>query len=340
MTKIGLAGYNTAQGLGYVNRDIARHLGIDRWLVGQHPRFPSLKPIEGIRSHEATRMKISPGTMRRWMNGLDVLLFVENVNSFEDLPRVAKEMGIKVVCTPMVEWIKPEKDWPKRVDLWLAPTGFSFSQLMSREVGGRVEHCPWPIDTTQFEFKQRETCNRFVYAHGNGGPHDRKGGTIVADAARLVPHIPITVYSQVQDGFHSGLNRDVDWPNSIDFRGSSKCPADIYSDGDVFLMPSRFDGLGLQLYESQAAGMPLVCTDGPPMNEANPWVRLPCTPSRVDLAYRYASWDVTPETLASTMESLVGRDIREESIAAYHWVVQNRDWIRRSKQIREMVTDA
>jgi len=46
--KIGLFGFNTAQGLGYVNRDIAKHLGIDRWMVAKHPRFPTLPLLDSV----------------------------------------------------------------------------------------------------------------------------------------------------------------------------------------------------------------------------------------------------------------------------------------------------
>jgi len=335
--KIGLFGFNTAQGLGYVNRDIAKHLGIDRWIVAKHASFPTLPLIDSVTNYVAGSGSISQRKSSQWIKGLDVLIFVETVKTMEYLPEYARSIGIKTVCVPMVEWLRMEKDWTRHVDLWLAPTAFSYSQLMTLQVTGEVKYCPWPIDTSAFEFRQRHVCERFVYAHGNGGPYDRKGGALIAEAASIVPDIPLTVYSQVQDGYHSGRNRGVVWPPSIDFRGSTKTPADLYRDGDVFIMPSRFEGLGLQLYECQAAGMPLIGTDGPPMNEANPWKRLPCTPSRVDLAYPYASWDVSPETIADAMRATIGKDISQASRDARDWVVANRDWTAAASQIRAML---
>ena len=41
----------------------------------------------------------------------------------------------------------------------------------------------------------------------------------------------------------------------------------LFADSDVCLAPSRWEGLGLHLYEATAFGMPIVTNDNPPMNE-------------------------------------------------------------------------
>jgi glycosyltransferase involved in cell wall biosynthesis len=41
----------------------------------------------------------------------------------------------------------------------------------------------------------------------------------------------------------------------------------LFSAGDVCLAPSRWEGLGLHLYEAMAFGMPVITNDFPPMNE-------------------------------------------------------------------------
>jgi len=257
----------------------------------------------------------------------------------EHIPEIANKMGVKVVCVPMVECVNLGGPWAKYVDTWLAPTAFSYSQLQMLDCPGNVKYCPWPIDTGAFEYRQRRTCNRFVYAQGNGGRDDRKGGLIMAEVARMAPDLPITIYSQVQKGYTSGANHiPTVWPDGVDFRGAADSPGDIYREGDVFVMPSRFEGLGVQLLECQAAGMPLMCTDGPPMNEKNPWVRLPCTPNRLDLAhYRYASWDVSPESVIKAMRKALGTDISQASRDARDWVVAHRDWTTLAPHIRGLL---
>jgi glycosyltransferase involved in cell wall biosynthesis len=41
----------------------------------------------------------------------------------------------------------------------------------------------------------------------------------------------------------------------------------LYNCGDVYVYPSRLDGIGLTLAEASASGMPVITTDAPPMNE-------------------------------------------------------------------------
>lgn len=335
--RIGLVGFNTAQGLGYVNRDIAKHVELDRWIVTDHSRFPMLDLPDGVDARPCP-WKATDDEIREWLDGLDVVVFVEVVQ--DNLPRIAQEMGIKTVCIPMVEWLPTENQWTKHIDLWLAATLHSYNQLLAVGVKGEIAYCPWPIDVDAFDFRQRTQCERYVFAHGNGGPRDRKGGKIVAEAARLAPDIPLIVYSQVQDGLTSSLTEDVQWPDTVDFRGSTPTPADLYRDGDVFILPSRWEGLGLQLFECQAAGMPLITTDAPPMNEANPWRRLPSTPKRVRLSHDYPSHDVSPEELVRVMRDNFGADIAAASRSARGWVAANRDWKHRAKAIHDTIANA
>lgn len=41
----------------------------------------------------------------------------------------------------------------------------------------------------------------------------------------------------------------------------------LFAAADVCVAPSRWEGLGLHLYESMALGLPVICNDDPPMNE-------------------------------------------------------------------------
>lgn len=295
-----------------------------------------LPPIEGVNSNSVPA-QLSDASLRERLEGLDIVVFAETAS--DNLPRVARSMGIKTVCIPMVEWLPMDREWTQHIDLWLAATQFSFNQLLTLGVKGNVVYCPWPIDAQAFEFQQRTKCERFVFAHGNGGPRDRKGGRAMAEAARMAPDIPLIVYSQVQHGFRSTLTDDVEWPDTVDFRGAVDSPAALYQEGDVFVLPSRWEGLGLQLFESQASGMPLITTDGPPMNEANPWKRLPCTPRKVHLSHDYVSFDVSPETIVETMRASLGADIAEASRAAREWVIEHRDWSKRAPAILKAILE-
>ena len=329
--RIGLVGYNTAQGLGYVNRDIAQWLDVHDWIITKHPRFPMLDRPKS--QYQIADMQIPDDELRERLQGLDVVMFVEVCPP--NLPRVAKSLGIKTVCVPMVEWLPLQEGWTQSIDLWIAPTLFSYSQLVTRGVRGDVRYTPWPIDTSRFAFRQRKKLERYVFAHGNGGPRDRKGGKLLAEAAAMVPEIPLIVYSQQNQ---SGQAESVQWPNHVDFRGDAKTPADLYAGGDCMIMPSRWEGLGLQLYECQAAGLPLITTGAPPMTEANPWRTMPPTPTIKHLTHDMPSWNVAPVDIAAAMRDALGADIRQASEAARAWVVEHRDWSRSAEAIRSLIT--
>jgi 1,2-diacylglycerol 3-alpha-glucosyltransferase len=74
--------------------------------------------------------------------------------------------------------------------------------------------------------------------------HDRKQLKPARKAARRDPRIEILVEDQ-----------------------STSDHLQTFADCDVCLTPSRWEGLGLPLYEATAFGMPIITNDDPPMNE-------------------------------------------------------------------------
>ena len=90
----------------------------------------------------------------------------------------------------------------------------------------------------------------------------------------------------------------------------------MYDDGDVCVQPSHWEGLGLQLIECQAAGLPLVTTDAPPMNELHPLRTVPVAATEIVSVqgnHVFTSHRLSPEDLASTLEPLYGCDISQAS---------------------------
>ena len=149
----------------------------------------------------------------------------------------------------------------------------------------------------------------------------RKGVSIVAEAARLAPEVPIVVRSQ------SGTLPPFP-PNVVVRLADLDDPAALYDEGDVCIQPSRWEGLGLSLLESQACGLPLVTTDAPPMNEYQPLLRLPCVTSKAQLSGFQVidQHEADPQALANVLRSLHGADIRAASRAARTYVEQTHSW--------------
>ena len=156
---IGLVGWDTATGLGYLNHDLAAHLGIDRWLIPPHPRLPAAdRPSVHVRRD---RLQTPPDDqqLKTWLRGLDWLLFVERP-ILPSLVRIAAHSGVGVACVPMWEWVQPDLEWLQFVDLMICPTRHALLQMVDWKrrygFGWDAIHIPWPIDAERFQFRERE----------------------------------------------------------------------------------------------------------------------------------------------------------------------------------------
>ena len=344
--KVGLVGWNTASGLGYVNRDIAAHFPLAKWLVPRHQEFPTLPRPRAACPIDLVPLALEPSQLRLWLRGLDWVLFVE-LPYLERLAQHAHELGINVACVPMWEWTDLGQDWLNYVDLMLCPTRHAFQLLNDWKArfgfAWDVLSVPWPVDAERFRFRERERCRRFLFVNGTGGhrarkrdgsrtAYQRKGIELVLDTARLVPKIPWVVYSQI------GALPAV--PGNVEVRRPPAANERLYDDGDVCVQPSHWEGLGLQLLECQAAGLPLVTTDAPPMNEFQPLRAVAAADTELVSAYRnhvFPSHNVSPADLARAVESLYETDIAEASRQARRFVQREHSWTSATRLLEQVL---
>jgi glycosyltransferase involved in cell wall biosynthesis len=336
--RVGLVGWNTPTGLGYQNRDIAEHLPVSRWLAVRHPCIGRLSRPSFRGEYLAPWLRtVSPRAQRAWLAKLDWLLFVEQPCVPGILQR-AHDMGVTVACVPNWEFLTPGTHWLPYVDQMICPTETAYHMLSRwrRELGFAwdVVHVPWPIDHRRFPFRRRERCRRFLFVNGTGGakpwrldgsrtPYRRKGMHLIAATARLLPRVPFLVYSQIGDLPPMSDN--------VEVRPAPKSNSDLYHDGDVCVLPSHWEGLGLQLLECQAAGLPLVTTDAPPMNECRPFrtVRAAAIePVFINGDQPVPSHLIRPEDLAAVLDEIYDSDIRDASEQARAYVERERSWDR------------
>lgn len=336
--RVGLIGWNTRTGLGYQNRDLAVHLPVARWLAPRHPRLPTLSRPRMSGEYRTSGCRgIAARELRAWLSGLDWLLFVEQPY----LPRAAqhaREMGISVACVPNWEWLTIGLDWLPYVDLMICPTRIAYRMLRQwrRDLGFAwdVVYLPWPIDPERFSYRRRERCRQFLFVNGTAGvrarradgsetSYHRKGVELIVATARLLKSVPLLVYSQ---------DRDLPAvPDNVEIRRAPNENRDLYLDGDVCVQPSHWEGLGLQLLECQAAGLPLVTTDAPPMNECQPFRAVPAAETELVFVYGDQPVDshvIRPEALAEALHEIHGRDLREASQQARTYIEQERSWLR------------
>jgi glycosyltransferase involved in cell wall biosynthesis len=344
--KVGLIGWNTPTGLGTMNRDLVRQGLVDRWLVvDYHQRKPLPVPtgnclVKSVPSDPD--IDLGP-----WLAGLDWLIFVEHCY-LEHTARQAHDHGVRVALIPMWELTHPQHEWLLFVDLVICPHLWSYRVFRSwKERYGAVwdvVYIPWPIDFPRLPFRQRRRCRRFLFINGTGGCRARllqngsgtprrKGIDLVLDAASLLPSVPFLVYTQVR------LHRMC--PPNVELRTERLSRAELYREGDVCLQPSLWEGLGLQLLECQAAGMPLVTTDAPPMNEFSPLRVIPVHQTRVASIgdfHPFTANYMRPEDLAAILKDLRCADISDASLAAREYIEREHSWVSAIESFRNLLS--
>lgn len=310
LSTIGLIGYNAPTGLGELNRQIAEYCNIQHWLVKPHKSLGAL-PVVGVPSTVCKR-GVSH-TYRKALADCDVVLFCETPY-YSDLPQHAKQMGKRVVCVPMFEWLGSE-EWVKHVDLFISPTQQCHDRIR--------DHLPsvlfkWPFDTNRFKFRKRTHVENFLYVGGNGGWKGRKGQAVIDQALEIWPELPLIRFNQKTNPVKSN--------------------ADLYIQGDVLLCPHRLDGLGLEPMEALASGMPIVSTDGKPWNEL-PNLRLidSVETSIPKSGIGEVPWhEPSAEHIVELCRNLVGKNIAKHSRSARKFA-EAASWASRVAEFEKLV---
>lgn len=329
---VGLVGWNTAQGLGYLNRALVKHLPIHRWIIPTHPRFPELDVPSTVDTIHVP-LDADQHRLRETCANLHWMMFCE-LPYIQSYAGIIRECGTQVACIPMWEWLHEDLDWLKFVDLFICPNQYCYDMLSQwrKKLGYKWDMVmlPWPIDTDDFVFQPRTQCRSFLFNNGTGGGmayrrdggrhQPRKGVEVVLHAAKRVPHIPIFLRTQTTELPVCPANVTV-LQGEADNLG-------LYSVGDVAVQPSLYEGLGLQCLESQACGLPLITTNAPPMTEYKAIRTVRCSPTE-GRCYGERWIPVylpDPEDLAKHMSELFESDISQASAAARAFIEEEHSW--------------
>jgi hypothetical protein len=316
MSRIGLVGYCCQSGLGELNRQIDQHVPLAHWLVVPHKEFGCQAPVNAPSSRYG---EVAAGALFA-REQADRVIFCEHPY-FAHLPQLCRENKRPMICVPMQEWLSDQAEqWG--VSRFLCPTEHCYNQFKDRLP---CVYFPWPVDIERFTFKPRYACKRFVFINGHGGSLGRKGGNIVQRLRHSWPDIPIAIYSQ----------KKLDWASTA----APESNAELYAEGDVLLVPHCVDGIGLEILEAAASGMPVISTNGEPWNEYPALERINSRVERKRIG-RQVDWYV-PDALhlLDICRRWLGKDISEASVAARQWAEQ-RSWGRQREKFIQLVESA
>jgi glycosyltransferase involved in cell wall biosynthesis len=220
----------------------------------------------------------------------------------------------------------------------------------------QVLYCPWGTDIDMFKPKKTEPRPlTFIISAGWDGSYakgaswlDRRGaGLTLKSFSRTKGECKLVVLSQVPISecpqmWEEIVNNDI----RIEFICGSFSPTP-YHLGDVYVYPSRLDGIGLTLPEALSAGLPAITTDCSPMNE---FVKNDINGTLVSVekycgrpdGYFWAESICNEESLIMSFEKYIKNPdlVTIEGKEARRIAEKELSWSRNSKDLSDFITNA
>jgi hypothetical protein len=253
---------------------------------------------------------------------IDDLLDCDKIIMFEtpfdwSIISKARKVGCKTILIPMYECTN--NPLPYIPDVIISPslldqTYFTTSRFMQI-----------PVDV---KWKQRDKALVFVHNAGNGGLGGRNGTKELLEAMQYVQSpIELIIRSQVPI-------KETNDPRIKYEIGDCK---DLWSVGDVFVFPEKFNGLSLPLQEAFASGMMVMATDRFPMHT---WLPTECLIpvkkyKKERISVEFDSAVIDPKDVAHTIDSWYNTNITRFSLLGKEFGEKN-NWSNLKQQWKEV----
>lgn len=288
----------TEQGLGYLAKSFYDNGVIDLVSIKKHSTR--------VNHYEWYPENVSQEIL---LEKCDTLIFFETPFDWKIIVK-ARERGIKTILIPMYECTnfpfpyEPDEIWcPSELD-------YKFYKDNGQE---NIKLIQIPVNV---EWRKRSIAKTFVHNAGNGGLGGRNGTKELIEAMKYVNSpIKLIIRSQVPI-------KQINDPR-IEYRIGNF--DDIWSKGDVFIFPEKFNGLSLPLQEAFASGMLVMTTDRFPNNSYLP--KEPLIPvsgyhkERISVEFECA--EIDPKEIAKCIDYWYNQDIEKFSLKGLEYNLKN-----------------
>lgn len=295
--KVGAVVLATSQGLGFLAKDFYDNGLINKVYIHEHTSRTNHREWYARQS-----IVSSPEVL---LEECDTIIFFEEVWDWKIIPK-AREKGIKTVL--MVDYECTRHPLPYYPDVIWSPS------LLDQQYYPESVFITVPVPN-HIKWKLRSKARLFVHNGGNGGLGGRNGTRELIEAFKHVK-------SDARLLIRSQIPIDSNNPK-IEVRIGTF--DDIWSEGDVFIFPEKFNGLSLPLQEAYASGMLVMCGDRFPMNTWLP--REPLIPvkeyKKLKMAVELDYAVINSIDIANKIDEWYDRDIESFSLKGKEWGEKN-----------------
>jgi glycosyltransferase involved in cell wall biosynthesis len=285
-----------------------------------------------------------------WIQKEKIELIIFNEQHYWQPIIWAKELGIKVVA--YIDYYKEDTVEAFGIydQIW-CNTKRHFSVF---EHFPQAKYIPWGTDINVFspqEVERKHKIDPVNFFHSAGLSPIRNGTDIFIKAAvelaKTTVNFKVLIHTQVS--LEEKLPKLAKEVNYLKEKGiltvvfETVSAPGLYHLGDVYVYPSRLEGIGLTIAEALAVGLPTIVTDEQPMNEfSSPF----CQTIEVDKRYARADGYYWPQSIAS-YEDLAKKmaiylnevDFAQMKLQVRKYAVENLSWHKNSEVLGKLVTE-
>jgi glycosyltransferase involved in cell wall biosynthesis len=283
--RIGLLAYASKTGLGYQTLEFARHVQCEKILISDLSRLNGMPVDLSWYDSLCENVRVCDGIPQDdendWVaDGVDVLFVCETPlhwGMFEQ----ARKKNVKIILQYNYEFLS----YIKRFDLPFPNVLASPSYWMIDEVKklniAPVHYLPVPVCADDFKFRVFDQLDTIFHVTGRPAANDRNGTSLFLKMAEsLGTRYKYKIYAQTPK---EQATKEVWETVRKEIRRAKRTLGDclevvmdvadyrdLYSCGELMVLPRRYGGLCLPLWEALASGVPVIMPDISPNNRVLP----------------------------------------------------------------------
>lgn len=239
--------------------------GGDEYARGD-PRWDTPEVTWSTRVPGATLNALDFGELADWVRRHRIeLLFFNEQNHWPSVVLARRELGIPLGS--YVDYYKANTVPFFRLYDFLVCNTRRHQKAMAEHP--RAHYVPWGTDLGLFPPRLEPVSpGSLVFFHSAGYVPDRKGTVPLLRAfARVTGRARLVVHIQKPPASFPALAALAGADPRVELVVGEYGAPGLYHRGDVYVYPTRLEGIGLTIAEALASGLPVITTDAPPMNE-------------------------------------------------------------------------